>query len=738
MTPGEKRQFEIERERRGRLPLPIDGYDWKTVARERNLPEPEIEQLHRQKLLIGRREFRQSFEVYTHPVVPVFITSDSLLNAFHSLFEDTFRELETRRAPQLRKELERVVEKARQLLAAPPYSAEELAPGWLHAQRAVGPALVMLGTSVEFFAPSVRGEIEIEVKKIREAKTVDLPAWLSPPTASFLYIDYRRMAPAGFYTENELLGDYYRAVRWLQIVPFRVERDHELTAISLLGYGANGVKSLEDDFFTAYTRFLGMPDLRGITSAKMLRPGQPAKTSWRERLISARKWLMQGERSAVTHDRHLSTRTEAEPFRVLSSFPLPDAEMFQRLVDHNEPVSGLHVAAMIGSDSAASLLHPADRKLVSTALESGRAKIGRHQRAADERSPVYHDYLGVLSALFAPPDADAPSFMRSEFWAAKSCQTSLAGWAQMRHTFELQAKLTVSVDMMRTQPPGFIEPNPPFFRRFSEFLINTRSKLDDAGVFTATPTSAAVALRLKAALADRLAAKLAAGLPAEKISEFEEFRSYVSHSDAWDQVPDDEAAHGEVRRIGMIATEDNAAQLATALPAFGAFLRKAADDFERGVCPPPQPRKWRSLSTRWSTLQQTVARLETLLQKQLRRQPWTDEEGGFIKEYGPTMASAMGYFGNYYSPRDDAPRCVEVVNSPIDDSTLIVGTARPRVFYVLYPWNGTEVLCEGSVVPYREIRSRTKLKNEQWRALLDSPTAPPVPQWLRSISPSGN
>jgi hypothetical protein len=94
----------------------------------------------------------------------------------------------------------------------------------------------------------------------------------------------------------------------------------------------------------------------------------------------------------------------------------------------------------------------------------------------------------------------------------------------------------------------------------------------------------------------------------------------------------------------------------------------------------------------------------------------------------------MGYFGNAYRPRDDAPHCAEVMLNAQANTSLMVATGRPRIFYVVYPWQGMEVFCEGAVVPYFEFESRERLTDEQWRTRLSSPERPAAPSWISPIS----
>jgi hypothetical protein len=43
-----------------------------------------------------------------------------------------------------------------------------------------------------------------------------------------------------------------------------------------------------------------------------------------------------------------------------------------------------------------------------------------------------------------------------------------------------------------------------------------------------------------------------------------------------------------------------------------------------------------------------------------------------------------------------------------------------------------DILCQGAVMPYYEYRSRERLTDEEWRQKLDSPAAPPLPDWVQT------
>ena len=639
-----------------KLPAIDSGYDWKSAARAL-LTDAEMAQLGRDKILLEDVFFKQSFELYTTPGAPVFITSDSLLNAFHVLFEDSFRELETRRALELRVQLERVLAKVRELMNSPRnrFSPAELAPGWRHAQLVVGPALRLLGSKPEVCDADVRDEVERQVELIRQAEKFELPPWLGPPSRTLLTIDYRRCKPIGFYKQRESLQDYFRAVRWLQSIPFRADRDNELTAIGLLGCAVGRDFGAASEFFRGYHAIIGRPDDPSLNEASSefqnFLSGPRDSMPWQNALVWTRRWLL---RSKISGDefRKLSDTNRLPPdannqlaelhFRVLSASRLPDSLVLARTSQSSQLPNGLAVAALLGSDFARQRLTHVPAGVVEAALKEARDDWQPSDDEYAHRRSLYDGYLRVLSALVTPAEPDAPEFMRREAWAAKSCHTALASWAQMRHTFTLQAKENVFYGGLVDVPPGFVEPNPEFFRRLADLVEGASMLLETGGAF------------------------------------------------------------------------------APSQPETDGSKDAASADTEPGA-----------LRRQWRVMTSATRRLEAMAHKQLRQQPWTSDEADFIKGYGAELAFIMGYFGNsWLKPRDDAPRWATVTTDPNHDVMLAVGVGRPRLLHVLYPWQGQEILCTGSVMSYYEYPEKRRLTDAEWKTKLDSADAPPQPAWL--------
>jgi hypothetical protein len=139
-------------------------------------------------------------------------------------------------------------------------------------------------------------------------------------------------------------------------------------------------------------------------------------------------------------------------------------------------------------------------------------------------------------------------------------------------------------------------------------------------------------------------------------------------------------------------------------------------------------------ANQWTRLARICTRLTILAHKKLRQVRFNKEDNKYLTEYGEQLAGVMLYGGNSYSkPRDDAPRIADVFTNPTAGEHLLVGIARPRALWVLYPVRGVDVLCRGAVLPYYEFTHPRRLTGATWKSLLDSPKRPKSPDWIRPI-----
>jgi hypothetical protein len=729
------------------LPDPARGYDWEEAARKEGLSDKEIEQLARDKVLVANTAFKQVFTPYIGARLPLFITSDSLLNGFHVLYEESIVRLEQANARKLGGILELIdanLETADQNVGGDP---RQVRAAKLRAKVVIATAMRLMGEKPAGRDGNTTVLVNEEVARIEAAKGQLKPKWLGPPDDGFLALDYSRYKPRGFYTRTLALQRYFRAVSWLQSIPFRISKDEELLAILMLGdcvkhqrtyQSAIGERDIRQ-FCETFDTLVGPGDDWDIMTAAAMHntrimPDGDAKKK-KDWLAEVRAALVKQAKESQSpppfsdmlafppNDRGLATEL---CFRVFSARRTPDAMLLQRTTDSRKfqrafP-DGLEICAALGSNYARSRLSDQeDGKLL--------AEIDRCQGLFSDNS-LSCDYFRCLEALLKP-EPDAPALMSSRPWQIKSCQTVLGGWAQMRHAWALQAKQSAHSMCATRLPPGLVEPQPEFFGRMARLSERTRPILKQCGAFDFDAASVAADLR--------------AGLPIykkEKAARENDSKTSLSFTtEEWNLMAKVQmvvfALEKDINDEYPSEAEETAAEAAAVL--------KLAEQLEHGQTPTNQ--EFREtlqnmathLDLHWATLAGLCHRLESLAHKQLRGVAFSEEENQFLRDYGKSLAGVMLYDGNsYLTPTDDAPRVVDVHSNPNLGKHLEVGIARARALYVLYPVKGGEILCRGAVMPYFEFAHDARLTDAEWKTMLDCDKRPRTPDWIRPIVAPGD
>jgi hypothetical protein len=90
-------------------------------------------------------------------------------------------------------------------------------------------------------------------------------------------------------------------------------------------------------------------------------------------------------------------------------------------------------------------------------------------------SNLYMDWLGTLRELSKPlTDPEFPQALRTKAWAMKSLNTQLASWSQLRHDTILYAKQSYTGGAACEFPAVLVEPHPTFWTRMREMVERTR------------------------------------------------------------------------------------------------------------------------------------------------------------------------------------------------------------------------------------------------------------------------
>jgi len=707
-------------------------YSWEEIIREKDLSDVQISALRRNGILVTDEAYKQIFTAYILLINPVFITSDSLLNAYHVLYEESVFRLESEMASRLPDILRHIMDNIENVLQKCEGDPELLARAGRLARLVPGIALRLIDDSFHLKQEDLDAILEKEVEKIVQADGIGRPGWHSESDVSALRLDYSRHKPRGFYTRTEDLSRYFRAVSWLQSIPFRIKKDEELAAVAMLSECLDS-KTFTDpvklsdtrSFFQAYRKMIGVCD---DSDLNFLFDMSQDFTRWDSNDYDFREWrdyivkkAMQTNRRPLINDQIRfppddSSEAWEPDVRIISAYRTPSAILFQRTTDirrfMRDYPEGLEVAAALGSPFARNNIHGSQRSEILKETESCRAHF--------QGKSLYYDYLDALKTLLDPPDLDGPDFMKREAWQLKSCNTVLAGWAQLCHTWILQSKQAVRYLSDAMLPVGFVEPEPDFFSKMADLAEKTRLFLRESNALKPDYTQVLRAL-----------SNYRSGLLKEQSGLSEDY-SVLS-----DEARMDTGIHYMLSEMNPVKRERGS----------DAYFQKSVEwidtliaDVKNGrvsdhpalesVCKEYN----HDLNDLWIRFEKLSRRLEVIALKQLRGSYLNDSDAAFIKSYGKELAEIMLYRDSARShPRDDAPRIVDVFYNPLKKGYLQVGVCRARKLYVLYPWKGKRILCEGAIMPYYEFVSGTRLTDEEWRKILDSDQRPPIPKWMLPI-----
>ena len=680
------------------------------------------QQLQNDGIMITNKTYKQIFCAYINNPKP-FITTDSVLNAFHVLYQESIFQLENRQADVLESFLKDMFK-----AVSAPKLQESFNFPHKRFQMAVKKAKLTLAVANKIYNSKFTTKdkdldeiIHIESGKINKSSEVSMPQWLGKPTPQFIAIDYSKFRPRGFYTQNNKLKKYFKVTKWLQTVPFMVKDNTDLLSFLILRHCfhevcRNYTKSNEySTFFKIYDAFLGKQDGQGINGASNW------SSSYSNRdFVSLRKKLAALKAPQVND----SLRTQPgspkgiTELRILPARITPDAILFSRTTTpelNRQVPNGLEICALLGSQYAKKQLPDRIRKILAK------------NKDIINKDSLYGLYFHTLESLFQNNFVNAPDFMKKQSWEIKSCNTVLAGWAQLRYNWTLHTKPNVMLSSLTTDYPGFIEPNEAFWRKMATLAEKTQAILNTSKCF-----------EFYAQRNINLYKKIA------KLAENEQYENIVNNNfDIMEIVgtafmaakffnPEIAKENNEKAKMKQVADginkfidilEKNELNL---YPKLILFLQTRHIDFNDS---------WRKLTT-------ACLKLQTISIKQIYNIKLLKAEKEFIKNFGHLLAQIMLYRGNsYLIPRDNSPRIIDVFCDTREIKHfryLEVGIARAREIQVLYPTPSGKVLCTGAVMPYYEFFSKTRLDDKAWKKILDNKNKrPKIPEWLTPIVKDG-
>jgi len=425
----------------------------------------QLELLKRQKVLATDTTFPQVFTPYLRDEgLPVFITSDSVLNAFHVVFEESMVRREERNARRLPDTLRKLLAELPEEERSWDIDRGAMAAVRSRAERVIGVALRLMDPKAGTFDAEAEKAITAEVARIRS----------NPPTGSDGF-DYSRFTPIGIYARNQPLQNYWRATAWLQAIAFRLDRDDAFLTAALLARA--GRWSEANDRLDPFGRFLSHGFDAPVGSLVADRHYSRGKlttddlSAWRTAAL---------DRRAKRIGPAAATRDPA--VRLMPNYYLPEAGLFDVTGGPNRWPSGSEVVAALGSPVAQEYLTKNGPKGLPEAIIAEARTTGwpnpSEPTFPPSNEPLHTQYLACLQTLLTAQNANVPAFMTSAAWQGKQCQTALAGWALQRHPWAIRAERVAPTADDPRKPVGVVEPVPEFYDRLAELSRRCQSEFE--------------------------------------------------------------------------------------------------------------------------------------------------------------------------------------------------------------------------------------------------------------------
>ena len=724
--------------------------------------DPSIidDRLQQDKIVISPLTYRQIFEPYLNSDRPVFITSDTVLTAYHVLLMESiarYEQINALRLPEILNLLWSQIAPEEEPAArmhgqqrgggrledAPsePVDAssylEVIHQAEKRARIVIAVALKLTGDDRKLADQTLMSIVETEVQRINLAKGLRRPLWIGETDAEYKGIDYSLFQPHGLYAQTEELKGYFRAMRWLQSIPFRTYIDEELLSILLLGkilhspnFDSPSDRRKIENFLQCYRELHRQENARDLLLAAQIIGDRPADLETvRDYLLSTASFNADDKNQGriTTIDSQDQVQRLSASFYIIPPQHLADEDLFQNTttlqgMDRGWP-NGLEICTLLESEYARRQLtanmpaHYRDALLATIDLFKDRL-------ASDS---LNNQYLNTVAALLDQPEPDAPIFISKKPWEIKSCSTVLSSWVQSRNFMPGRIRQTAQTndEILGDLPTGFVEPEPEFFARLYDLVERTTEILKRCGAFLAPRHVFAQELRAFVRLIQKerypQSADQKPGLTQQEQSIIDRSIMILSALDNARLRTENFAGQREmiVTRVLLIADEIEKGTYEED-PTYQALVIETSVD----------------LTHLWQILGDMCRRLEVMAHKQLRGVSFNERETYFLADFGRRLATVMLHGGSH-SPKDDAPAIIAFFSNIRKRGYLHGAVARPRELLVMYPYQGREIMCRGAVMPYFEFVSGKLLSKHDWLKRLDSDERPASPAWIKPILAPG-
>lgn len=466
----------------------------------------DLDKLKTNGFFAKNSRYKEMYEVYNEMKernIPIFVTTDSLLHAYHILYDYVLREVEHTKFVDSLLDLTDYLAKA----SKNQYSSVEDST----LKEAARLNVAYFSVAGRLLDPSFAIPNYVKDEVMSELNLISAHEGFVLSPIFGIDEDYSQYVPRGHYTRSEKLESYFKAMMWYGRMTFtlrmsntaedieigRRQTRQALLIISALSSGkVDGEPAIEawgniyepTAFFVGETDDLNLYDYSNLSQevfGSQVETGDLASNSKIDEFIMKALELRRPQISST------GSLSNMQGFRFMGQRFIPDSYMFQELVyrktDRMMP-KGLDVMAVLGSDRAWEHLrdewNASNYQEQMTKLKKEFSEVELEEWTQN----LYWLWLHTLQPLLTEKTGEYPSFMLSEAWADKELVAALGSWTELRHDTILYAKQSYTeLTAVPTTPKlvkGYVEPNPELYGRLASLSRMTREGLKSRGILS--------------------------------------------------------------------------------------------------------------------------------------------------------------------------------------------------------------------------------------------------------------
>lgn len=441
--------------------------------------------------------------------LPLFISTDAILHAFHFYYDKILIEVE----------LGILVDRLTTLLSELHNKLPDLATRYstnTRMQRMLKDVDVyltvprkLLGQTVSPYYPDNTAEID-QILSLIDAENFAVYPFFSENGKE---IDFSQFKPRGHYTENAELQKYFRTMMWLGRIeiyllgcppqtPADIQRQTIDAVLILELMDLAGVNPLYDEIEDILSFLVGEqdnvtpPNLRSVVESINLQDAsqlldtstlQVFQDTLKTKAFAFQRILSQ----VLRHDPSSPDSIQpASAFLLFGQRFVIDSYVtgnvvYDKIKYYDEFIcrlfpSTLDVLFALGNDAAAQLLIPElDQYHYSTNLAALRYLIDSYD-SEFWNSSIHNMWLDSIRTLNPPSERESlPQFMQTDAWWRQKMNTQLASWTELRHDNILYVKQSYTGGGESFYPCVYVEPFPELYQRISELARTAYGKFVD-------------------------------------------------------------------------------------------------------------------------------------------------------------------------------------------------------------------------------------------------------------------